>query len=390
MVTTSGTFPPDTVMGRALAKRVLTLVAERAELAPPTGARLDLTRPETAVLPAAIRAAAKAALDRGETHYTSRPGVPELRQAVAAAATAAGFPATAETTVITNGSAEALYIALQTALQPGDRAIVVEPFRPELRQMIEFIGAEVVPFPTSAGDRFVPTASDLPAAAAKVLLIASPSPITGIAIPPDTLRDLIAAAVEHDMFVILDRSLETARYDGEPTIFPDPSLGAEVLTTGSFSTGHGLGGWRVGYFTAPNQRMKQLRELKQAMSICTTAVSQFAALQALEQSDTWLHERQTVAVNRRNRAVSILGSAGLATVEADAFPPLLIDTRDTGQDDREIAANLARDAGILVEPGSRFGTATSGYLRLNLLAPESVLTEGLQKLTDAPATGGKA
>ena len=62
--------------------------------------------------------------------------------------------------------------------------------------------------------------------------------------------------------------------------FPEPELGSKLLTTGSFSLAYEMAGWRAGYFTAPAEHAGTMLELKQAMSICTSAVSQFAALAA--------------------------------------------------------------------------------------------------------------
>ena len=80
---------------------------------------IDLTTPETLVVPEHVQAAGGAALDRGETHYTTRPGVTALREAIARRMTGEGFPATADAMLITNGGSEALYIALQTLLEKG-------------------------------------------------------------------------------------------------------------------------------------------------------------------------------------------------------------------------------------------------------------------------------
>ena len=87
------------------------------------------------------------------------------------------------------------------------------------------------------------------------------------------------------MTVVLDRSLATALYDPALARFGNPELGANLVTIGSFSAGYGLAGWRVGWLSAPPETMKLFRELKQAMSICTTAVSQFAALAVLDGPD---------------------------------------------------------------------------------------------------------
>src|SRR5262245_7112237 len=163
-------------MGRAVSSRAYAL-AESLPLEPPVVAagEVDLTTPETAVVPGHVQAAAAAALDRGETHYTTRPGVVPLREAIARRLTADGFPATVETVLISNGGAEALYIALQMLLKPSQRMVIAGPVPANVIAMFRFIGAEPVVLPTDVESRFFPGADAVAAADGSSLLLSSPS-----------------------------------------------------------------------------------------------------------------------------------------------------------------------------------------------------------------------
>ena len=153
---------------------------------------IDLTTPETLVVPEHVQAAAAAALDRGETHYTTRPGVIPLREAIAQRLTADGFPASAETVLVTNGGAEALYIALQMLLAQSRRMVVAGPVPANVVAMIRFIGAEPVLLPTGVESRFYPSVDAVTAAEGSSLLLSSPSPVTGLALSPSELEAMIA------------------------------------------------------------------------------------------------------------------------------------------------------------------------------------------------------
>ncbi len=385
---------PDTVMGRALSERAVTLLAAMAsqvdaateETVIPDDARasiaptevFDLTRPETAAIPSSVQEAANAALDRGETHYTTRPGVTALREAIARRMTEEGFPATADAMLITNGGSEALYIALQTLLEKEQRILIAGATRPNILEMIRFIGAEPV-WATHAGS-FFPSAGAIDVMGASAILLASPSPVTGIALASADLEAVIETAVRRDMTVFLDRSLTTALYDPAGACFGNPDLGAKVVAIGSFSTGHGLSGWRVGWLTAPPELMKRPRELKQDMSICTTAVSQFAALAFLDVPEESMASRREEFARRRDEAIGGLRDSGLAPVTPDAFPPLLIDVRAVDHDDRRFAARLRQETGVIVQPGSLFGPTTTGFVRLDLGVAVATLREGIARL----------
>lgn len=371
---------PDTVMGRALSKRAVALIAAMPPQCDAPGGEIDLTTPEIPPIPAAVREAAEAALDRGETHYTTRPGVIPLREAIARRMTEEGFPATADAMLITNGGSEALYIALQTLLGKDQRIIVAGPTAANVIEMIRFIGAEPV-WATDAGG-FFPSAEVIDAIDASAILLASPSPVTGLALASGELAAIVESAVRREMTVFLDRSLATALYDPAMARFGNPELGAKVVTMGSFSTGHGLAGWRVGWLTAPPDAMKGPRELKQDMSICTTAVSQYAALAFLDVPETWMAARREAFARRRDETIAGLQGSGLVPVTPDAFPSLLVDVRAVEEDDRRFASRARDETGVIMQPASVFGSATSGFVRLDLGAPAAALRDGIARLTD--------
>ena len=239
-------FRPDTPMGRALAGRAVRLAEALEASAGPAHAP---ARPSLA--PEHVREAAKDALARGETHYTSRPGVVDLRKAIARISTEQGFPATAESVVVTNGGAEALYITLQAIVAKGAIVAAPEPLQPNVAEMIGFIGGDLHRIPTTPENLFLPGIDDIFASDPAVILLSSPSPITGVALEDAALREIVSHAADRGATVILDRSLIPALYDPSKATFSAPELGAGVVTIGSFSSGYGLDGWRVGYFTAP-------------------------------------------------------------------------------------------------------------------------------------------
>ena len=379
---------PDTVMGRALAQRAVDLARLQELTRTAAGdSPFDLTRPVSAPLPKHVLQAAKDALDRGETHYTSRPGVPELRHAIAVRSTEHGFPAVADSTVVTNGGAEAIYIALQAVLSPQKTAVVVEPVDPHVVEMIRFIGAKIERVSSSVDDRFIPTVEDVAQSSANVLVLAAPSLISGVMIPQDVLANIIGTAIDRGMNVVLDRSLAPCLFDPDSARFSDADLGAKVITVGSFSAGFGLHGWRVGYFTAPSDLVGKLRGLKQAMSICTTAVSQYAALAALTGPTDWLDQRRRTFAAKLDSVVTGLTGSPFSVVQPDAYPSLLIDLRQLGQNDLEIVDRIARQAGITLEPGSRFGQATRGFARIDLGVEEVVLHDAVGRLAGMNVRG---
>lgn len=363
-------------MGRALTGRVL-------GYEPSTGGRpsnpdwIDLTHPEPQETAAPVREAAKAALERGETHYTARTGILPLRQAIAASSTADGFPATVEGVAVTNGGTEALYIALQMTLQPGDRALLYEPVLPRAVDVVRFIGAQPILL-TDVGDGQLEDGN--------VIVVSVPSAISGVAVPDDRLEALLEPAWKQAVPIIVNRSAAPDRYQPAPP-FARTDLAADIITVGSFSGGFGLAGWRVGYFTSPPAGMERLAGLKESMSICTTTVAQFAALAAMEHADELLAGERERFTRRRDMTVQILAASGIPVMRPDVYPALLIDIRRSGMDDRRFAQRLASEAGVVVEPGSLFGESLAGHVRINLGVAETTLIEGVTMLASFVEAG---
>jgi len=331
-------------------------------------------------VPEHVQAAAAAALDRGETHYTTRPGVVPLREAIAERLTADGFPASADTVLVTNGGAEALYIALQMLLARSRRMVIVGPVPANVVAMIRFVGADPVLIPTGAESRFYQNADAVAAADGSSLLLTSPSPVTGLTLSPGEMEAMISVAIDRGMTVVLDRSLTTALYDPTLARFGDSELGARLVTIGSFSSGYGLAGWRVGWLSAPPETMKLFRELKQAMSICTTAVSQFAALAVLDGPADWIASRREDFTRRRDQVVAHLRTTPLIPLVPDAYPVLMVDVRPVDADDCRFADRLRAETGVVVTAGSTFGPATAGFVRLDLSAPAVTIATGIERM----------
>ncbi len=360
----------DDQIGRRIAARTVAML-DAGGTASVAGA-IDLTAPGSDGPPEHVRAAAVAALERGETHYTDRQGILPLREAIAARSTAEGFAAEPDGVVVTNGGSEALYILLQSVVAAGDGVLVAGTVAPNVIRMVAFMGGRI---------EWLPATGEIPTrTTARVLLAGNPSPAGGVALPTGALERLAAAALERELAVIVDRSLAWSAFDPRGVPFADPALGARLMTAGSFSHAYGMAGWRSGYFTAPLAQRARMQELKQAMSICTSTASQFAALAALRGPDDWLAARRARFTALRDEVVAALDAAGVPAVAPDAWPPLLLDTRLVHPDDREATAMIRDAAGVVVEPGSGWGPAARGFTRIRLDAGADGLREGIARL----------
>jgi aspartate/methionine/tyrosine aminotransferase len=368
-------------MGRALAQRAVALVHDPLVTEPSTdGSILDLVHTADVELPAPVRDAAKAALDRGETHYTTRPGIMELRSAIAERIATHGLTMSASDVVVTNGGAEALFIAMK-ALITSPREVHYAGVAPaSVVEMIQFFGATCNEIPGTVEGRFLPSLDEITAARAEILVLQTPSPLTGVSYASDELQAILRYASDSDVTVVLDQSVASRLDTADVEPFSDLSPDMKLITIGSFSVEYGMGGWRIGWFTASKPFIKEMSGFKQTMSICTTAVSQYAALAALETSGGWMADRRSDLMRKRREVSSLLEDAGLSVLAADALPYLLVTTTSIHPDDREARSMLQASAGVDVLAGSDLHASLQGYARINLAAKEPV--EGARRIAD--------
>jgi len=369
---TSYRMPVAERVGRCLSPG---LNGDRRRLASPD--QLDLSGDGVVQsVPPHVIQAAKDALDAGETHYTSRTGVPALRAAVAADVNARhGLDLGAEDVVITSGGLEATFAALWIGLanEDGARLVCADPNSPAIAQLACLAGADVRRFSTNPDDGFLVRADavrDALAGGARMLMLSSPDAVTGVSLPVDELAGIADLAEEHDPIVVLNEAGVRCTYPGRPptSLRDAPSLTNRTVIVGSFSRDYRLAGWRVGYFAARGEVFARMRSLKVALSICSTAVSQFAALAAITGPQDWIEAQRDEFAQRRAAFTASLERAHIRVVPADAFPYVWVDLRPFGLDEPAALSRLAA-AGITPRGGSEFGRAGAGCLRFTLALP---------------------
>lgn len=213
-------------------------------------------------LPPNVIQAATDALARGETHYTDRPGIPEFRQWVADdLGKAYGIQIDPQEVTITCGSTEARYVTLTLLTAPAAQVLCLND-ADQIRGALHLVGAQSVDS------------------------IAAAKQISVLYLRPDDDREVLTAllrqAETESWWLIWDMSLAVDRPDFHPA--QNEKLAARVVTIDSLS--HRMAGWRVGWM-AGSEAALRLRARKQAMTICTTSVSQWAGLEWVRSGSRW-------------------------------------------------------------------------------------------------------
>ena len=340
----------------------------------------DLATPEPIVR------AADRALRRGRLPVAPLQGLPELRDAVAArAAIDHGVAAGPESVLITTGGQEALFLAVNTLLGPGDEVLVPDPRYTSYDQAIENCGATSVPVPTFAEDGFDLRAEEVEARITertKALLLVTPSNPTGGILTADNARKIAALARTHGFVVLADEIY--GRFVWPPyeavSIASLPGMGERTITIGGLSKTYAMTGWRVGYVIAPSDVIEAMGRLKASTTGPVATLSQIAAVAALGPDQSSVDRFREIYLERRRILAEGLSEMGLTYGDPRGGFFFWVNSRGTGLRALELSYLLLQEARVLIFPGTAFGEAWGDYLRVTTLQPTEVLSEAVHRM----------
>ncbi len=325
------------------------------------------------VTPPPVLSAGSDSLLQGNTSYTSNAGTLELREAVANMLTerygAPAYDAKTEA-LITVGVSEAMYLAMQALLDPGDEVLVPQPCFVSYTADVILAGGTVVDIPTYAANNFVLTPAQLEEAITprtKVLLIGYPCNPTGAVMNREELSAIAQVAQKHDLIVISDEIYDRLVYDDhEHVMFAAlPGMAERTIHLGGMSKDYAMTGWRIGYATGPAELLSAMGRIHQYLIMSAPSGGQAAALRALTDPAAEAAVQEMVASygERRRFLVDGLNEIGLDCFEPKgafyAFPSV----HRTGMDEFEFADKLLREERVAVIPGSGFGAGGEGHVR---------------------------
>ena len=328
--------------------------------------------------PEAIKLAAIAALNAGQTHYAPNQGTPALRKAVADYETARGNAVKPEQVLITVGATQALFTAFLGILNPGEEVIVPTPGFGLYETLITIAGAKMVPLDvTKTGFQITKEALDAAITPrTKAILINSPCNPTGVVFSEESLANVKEAVLGKPIFVISDNVYNQLTYGGScPDLSIDPELKEQLIMCQSFSKPWAMTGWRIGYLTCPEYVMSRLLLLSAGTIAAVPTFLQEAAVTALRTDPAPM--RDTYA-KRREYVCRRLREMGLTFPEPEGAFYVFVDIRPFGLDSGEFCTRMIREGKVAAVPGSCFGA--EGYIRLSYCYSDEELKKGLDRM----------
>ena len=338
--------------------------------------------------PAPIVRAAIWAMKHGRTHYTANAGIPELRTSIAEKATSANYIRADpdKNVIITNGSIGALYLVLRSVIDKGDEVLLPRPSWTNYEAQIAMSSGKIVPVCTSPQDGFLVTLDSLAAAISprtKALIINTPHNPTGTVYTRDLLEGISELSIKHDFLIVSDEVYEKYVWDGTPhvSIASFPGMISRTITINSFSKSYAMTGWRVGYAIGPENIVRAMTKLQESVYACPCAISQWAAIAAVERDyecSAWMIEeyrrrRQYVLAEiHKNPSFELVVPHGSFYL----FPKI----RTPGIGSDKFALELLRRQKVCVVPGTAFGPEGEGFIRLSYTANMENLATALHRI----------
>lgn len=368
-----------------------TIFAEMTALAAETGAvNLGQGFPDTDG-PAVVAAAAAEAIMEGRgNQYPPGPGVPELRQAVAAHQKRFyGLDLDPGSQVlVTAGATEGIAAALIALLQPGDEAVAFEPYYDSYAAGVAMAGGVRVPVTLRPPD-FRPDLDALRAAITprtRLILLNSPHNPTGSVFTRAELTAVAELACERDLLVVSDEVYEHVVFDGEHVpIATLPGMAERTATISSAAKTFSFTGWKIGWVTGSPAMVSAVRAVKQFLTYVTGGPFQHAIARALALPDAYYASvRDDLRVKRDYLC------AGLSEAGFEVYPPagtffVTTDVRTLGHGDgMEFCRRLPGRCGVVAVPNAVFyddEDAGRSQVRFAFCKKEEVLAEALARLS---------
>lgn len=335
--------------------------------------------------PYTVKKAAINAIENNQTGYSHNAGLFELRESVS------NFfkdiydvkydPE--DEIVVTTGASEGLRSVFETILSEGDEVIIPAPCYSAYEPLVDLLGASVTYMDTSDTD-FVPDPEKLRSIITdktKAVLLNFPSNPTGKVLSEEEMAPLVKELASHEIFIISDEIYSEITYDAKHISFSQyPELRDRLFLIHGLSKSHSMTGWRLGYVLGPAEFMTHVLKVHLYDTICAALPSQYAAIEALDNSRHSAAEMSATYKERRDLIVERLTQMGLETKTPQGAFYVFPSIEKFNMSSFEFADRLLEEEHVAVVPGSGFTEFGEGFIRISYATSIENINEGLKRI----------
>ena len=346
--------------------------------------------------PPAAMEAARAALERGETHYTPATGILELKERVCGYYRERfGLEYMPSQVLIGSGAKPIIFEALSALVDEGDEVLVFGPAWVSYVEQIRLCeGKEVIVDTTKTN--FVPDMNEVRKLITNRtvgMLINTPCNPTGVLYDSDLLRQIADLALEKDLWIIFDEIYERLTYDGREHVNilnVAPEVRDRTLLVNGVSKAFAMTGWRIGYGLGPDDLIGKMGALQGHLTSNPSSIAQWASVGALEGAEEDVQRMHEAFEDRKNLIVSLLEKMPyISFAEPMGAFYAFVDIRkclgmkhegELLEDDIAFCSRLLESRYVAAVPGSAF--LAPGYVRFSYANAPAEIEEGMKRFRD--------
>ncbi|MBL6616032.1 MAG: pyridoxal phosphate-dependent aminotransferase [Reyranella sp.] len=343
------------------------------------------------VTPHFVSDAAAKGLQAGETFYTWQRGIPDLRAALSAYTERLyGIKCPVDRISVTTGGMQAILLACQILLDPGDNIVIVSPIWPNITSATKLMRGEprYVALDRKADGGWkldLQKVFDTVDERTRAIFVNAPGNPTGWTMTSDEQRALLDFARKRGMWIMADEVYARLIYTRPvaPSFLELAQPDDPVLVLNSFSKPWAMTGWRIGWLTHPAALGDQFAKLVQINTSGVPHFLQRGAVAALEKGDDFVNgmvERCRAGGELVFQRLSAQPRVKIARPEAAFYAFFEV---DGVTDTMAFCKKLAKEYKVGLAPGEAFGPGGQGNVRLCFASGAERLSKGLDRIEAA-------
>ena len=318
-----------------------------------------------------VRQAAITSLEKGKTKYTANSGLAELRKAISENIrknTGVSYCENDEI-IVTVGGSEGIDISIRTLIESGDEVLIVEPCFVCYAPIVSLCGGVPVSVQTTEETQFRLTPEMLREKITdktKLLILPFPNNPTGAIMERSDLEAIAEVIRDTNILILSDEIYSSLTYGTKHcSIIEIEGMKERTIYVNGFSKAYAMTGWRLGYVAGPKPIIKQMLKIHQYGIMSSPTVSQYAAVEALENCDEDIVKMRDEYDMRRRWLVKALNDIGLTCFEPKGAFYVFPSIKSTGLTSEEFCERLVYEHNVAVVPGNAFGECGEGYIRIS-------------------------
>lgn len=323
------------------------------------------------------------ALERNDTGYTSNQGIVELREEISKYLKNQSIKYSTDEICVTCGGSEGIFASLKSLLNKGDKVLIPDPAYPAYESCVRMIGGEVITY--GLNNSFQPDMNRIEEViekeSPKIIILSYPCNPTGAVMSEDTFNELRQLLKEKDILVLSDEMYSSLIYDEKYySMAQDEELKERVILVGGFSKMLSMTGLRVGYVCACKEILDKITVVHQYNTSCAPSIAQWGAYAGLKYCKSDVDKMREAFQERRDYVYKALNSMELYTSKPEGAFYIFPSIDRFSMKSEEFAMKLLQEQKVALVPGTAFGKAGEGHLRISYCYSLKELQEALNRI----------